>query len=55
LGVGFQRFRTARQRSEHPDLTETVVDAIREGLRPHVTDDGVLLPSGTWIVTARRP
>lgn len=40
---------------DRPELTDTVVDAIREGLRPHCSDDGVFLPSATWIVTAMRP
>lgn len=38
---------------EHPHLRDKVVGAIREALAPHVTPDGVMLPSATWIVTAR--
>lgn len=40
---------------ENPELGDSVVSAIRKALAPHVTPDGVLLPSATWIVTARRP
>ena len=38
---------------EHPHLRDGVVGAIREALAPHVTPKGVMLPSATWIVTAR--
>lgn len=39
---------------ENPELKDGVVGAIREALAPHVTPQGVLLPSATWIVTAKR-
>lgn len=39
---------------EQPHLKDVVTNAVREALRPHVTDRGVLQPSATWIVTARR-
>ena len=39
---------------EHPHLRDGVVGAIRDALAPHVTPNGVMLPSATWIVTARR-
>ena len=38
---------------EHPDRRDAVIDAVREALRPHETEAGVLLDSATWIVTAR--
>lgn len=40
---------------ERPELRDRVVGALREALAEHLTPDGVLLPSATWIVTARKP
>lgn len=39
---------------ENPGKREALVASLREALEPHVTPDGVLLGSATWIVTARR-
>jgi len=38
---------------ENPQLAAPIEAAVREGLRPYVTEGGVLLDSATWIVTAR--
>lgn len=38
-----------------PDKREAAMASVREVLAPHATPDGVLLPSATWIVTARQP
>lgn len=38
---------------ENPEARDKAVGAIRAALTPHETRDGVLLPSATWIVTAR--
>ncbi len=40
---------------ENPELKDDVVGAIREALARHVTPQGVMLASATWIVTAKRP
>lgn len=40
---------------ENPELKDGVVGAIRQALAAYVTPQGVLLPSATWIVTAKRP
>ncbi len=40
---------------ENPELKDGVVGAIREALARHVTPQGVMLASATWIVTAKRP
>ena len=40
---------------DNPHLKESVVGAIHEALAPHVTPQGVFLPSATWIVQAKRP
>ena len=38
---------------EHPEKRALVVDDVREALRPHVDEDGIVrLGSATWIVTA---
>ena len=39
---------------EHPEKRALVIDDVREALRPHVDEDGIVrLGSATWIVTAR--
>jgi SAM-dependent methyltransferase len=39
---------------EHPEKRALVIDDVREALRPHVGEDGVVrLDSASWIVTAR--
>jgi SAM-dependent methyltransferase len=38
---------------EHPEVKDKAIDAIRVALKPHETPAGLLLPSATWIVTAR--
>jgi SAM-dependent methyltransferase len=39
---------------EHPDKRALVIDDVRQALRPHVDEDGVVrLDSASWIVTAR--
>ncbi|HEX7758135.1 MAG TPA: methyltransferase domain-containing protein [Caulobacteraceae bacterium] len=38
-----------------PDKREAASVSVREALAPLATPDGVLLPSATWIVTARQP
>ncbi len=40
---------------EAPDKADAVVGSIREALAPHMTPEGVRLPSATWIVRARAP
>lgn len=40
---------------ENPELKDGVVGAIREALARHLTPQGVMLASATWIVTAKRP
>ena len=38
---------------EHPEKRALVIDDVREALRPHVDEDGIVrLGSATWIVTA---
>lgn len=32
-----------------------VLDAVRTALRPHLTPDGVVMPSACWLVSARNP
>ncbi|MFN3523151.1 MAG: class I SAM-dependent methyltransferase [Phenylobacterium sp.] len=39
---------------EQPHLKDSVTDAVRQALKPFVTDRGVMQPSATWIVSARR-
>jgi len=39
----------------NPDKAEAALASVREALAPYVKADGVLLPSATWIVTARSP
>jgi SAM-dependent methyltransferase len=36
------------------DAVERAVQAVREALRDYASDDGVLMPSAAWLVTARR-
>lgn len=38
---------------EQPQLRDSVIDAVRDALRPFETGGKVMLPSATWIVTAR--
>jgi SAM-dependent methyltransferase len=40
---------------ENPDKVGPVIGAIQAALAPHETAEGVLLPSGSWIVTATSP
>jgi len=40
---------------ETPGRTQAVREAVRAALAPHVTADGVLLASASWIVTAANP
>jgi hypothetical protein len=42
-------------RDADPALTPAVAAAIREALKPYDGPDGVQMPSGAWIVTARNP
>jgi SAM-dependent methyltransferase len=35
------------------ELQERAIAAVREALKPHLTDEGVLLGGATWLVTAR--
>jgi hypothetical protein len=44
----------ARLLREHPGARDRAVDAIRNELARHVTNGKVMMPSATWIVTARR-
>ena len=41
-------------RDASPDQVTRVGVAVREALQPFVTPDGVVMPSASWIVTARR-
>ncbi len=38
---------------EHPELTETVADVVRNALSTYVTPNGVMMPAATWIVQAQ--
>jgi SAM-dependent methyltransferase len=38
-----------------PEKRDAVVRSVREALSPYVSDRGCLLPSATWIVSARNP
>ena len=38
---------------EHPEAKDKAVDAVRAALRAYEAPQGVLLPSATWVVTAR--
>jgi SAM-dependent methyltransferase len=40
---------------EHPDRRDAAAAAVRAALAPYDGPDGVLVPSATWIVTARAP
>ncbi len=42
-------------RDAEPSLREAAIDAVREALRPHVTERGVELGAATWLVTAVAP
>ena len=44
-----------RTLAANPDKREAALASVREALKPYVTPEGVLLPSSTWIVTARSP
>ena len=37
------------------ELRSRIDDALREALRPYLTDVGILMESATWLVTARNP
>jgi SAM-dependent methyltransferase len=37
---------------EHPELADSVADAVRNMLQKYVTPDGVLMPAAVWIVLA---
>jgi SAM-dependent methyltransferase len=39
---------------ENPHLKTPVIEALRAALTPHLTPQGVFLPSATWIVEARK-
>jgi SAM-dependent methyltransferase len=50
LGIGL----LGRALLEHPEKRALVIDDVREALRPHVDEDGIVrLDSAGWIVTAR--
>ena len=42
-----------RMLRENPDRTDTVIEAVRAALAPHIGPNGLELDSATWIVTAR--
>jgi SAM-dependent methyltransferase len=44
-----------RQLHQYPTARGEVIEAIRHALGQHLLDGRVLLPSATWIVTARNP
>lgn len=44
-----------RMLNSFPDRREAAIGAVRAALAAHEGPDGVLLPSATWIVTARSP
>ncbi|MGA0602141.1 class I SAM-dependent methyltransferase [Caulobacter sp. KR2-114] len=44
-----------RALASQPDRRDAAVSAVREALAAHAGPDGVLVPSATWIVTARSP
>ena len=37
-----------------PDAVARVRTAVRQGLAPYATEDGIVMESAAWIVTARR-
>jgi SAM-dependent methyltransferase len=43
----------ALRESSDPTLVPRVAAAVREALVPYATDDGIRMPSASWIVTAR--
>ncbi|WP_309645663.1 class I SAM-dependent methyltransferase [Phenylobacterium sp.] len=53
LGVALKVGPLGARLREHPEQRDKVIDAVREALRDHLGEDGVKLPSATWIVTAR--
>ncbi len=48
LGVG----PLGRALREHPEITDNVVDAVRDVLSGYLTSDGVRMPAAVWIVLA---
>jgi len=44
-----------RALASQPEKRDAAVSAVREALAKHAGPEGVLLPSATWIVTARSP
>ncbi len=53
LELGLRVGPLGRLLREHPEHAARAVDAVRAALVPYVTPTGVLMPSATWIVTAR--
>lgn len=53
LGVALKVGPLGAMLREHPEQRDKVIEAVREALRPHEGQDGVKLPSASWIVTAR--
>jgi ubiquinone/menaquinone biosynthesis C-methylase UbiE len=54
LAVSLSMGMLGRALLEHPDKRAMVIDDVREALRPHVDEDGIVrLGSAAWIVTAR--
>jgi hypothetical protein len=49
LGIG----PLGRALREQPRLKALVEDTVRSALKPYAREDGVFLPSASWIVTAR--
>ena len=54
LAVSLKIGPLGRALGEHPEKRTLVIDSVREALRPHVDEDGIVrLDSASWIVTAR--
>ncbi len=54
LAVSLKIGPLGRALGEHPEKRTLVIDGVREALRPHVDEDGIVrLGSASWIVTAR--
>ena len=45
----------AALREASPDLRRTVMQEIHDAIKSYQVEDGVRMPSATWIVTAKRP
>lgn len=53
LGPAGEIFREAGDQAER--MREEIEQAMRKAFKPYLTDNGVVMPSSSWTITARRP